>query len=379
MRILQVSGVLCDEHGGGVGDYVCSLSRYLVERGHDVEVLGYVSGPYKHSAHPFHVHRVRIWPVPHVRFLQWGHGANNRVRRLLESKPFDLVHAHTTSMAFPLFYRSKPPMVLTSHNTSFDPVHGRLRSMFLRAVERSYYGKARRVIAVSQSLRQELVSLGIPPKHVTVIPNGTDASRFQSSSRDRETVRDRLGIHQDEVAFLYVGSLNTRKGFDVLLRAIGHIFRTQQNKTHRFLIVGQGPLMNIALGYSRRCKSVRPLGFICERDLGEIYRASDVFVIPSLYEGMPTALLDAISFGLPVVASDIPVHHEILSRECATFAEIGDPRSLTKALINMAEGKDDFPRMRRKARRISEQYRWERLISEILRVYEDVSKVDLTG
>src|SRR2546426_9276399 len=156
MRILQVSGVLCDRLGGGVGDHVCSLSRQLIEAGHEVEVLTYSNEPSKHAADPFAVHRLEISALPMSRFFQWGRDANRMVKQLIKTRKFDLVHAHTTSMAFPLFYDAPPPLVITCHGTSADPVHGTDRQVLLRLVETRYYQSASRVIAVSQNVAEEL-------------------------------------------------------------------------------------------------------------------------------------------------------------------------------------------------------------------------------
>jgi len=372
MRILQVSGVLCDRHGGGVGDYVCSLSRRLVAEGHEVEIVTYSTTPSKHAEDPFTIHRLPLPPAPLLRFLLWGREANELVRELMGMRKFDLVHAHTTSMGFPLFYDSPTPLVITCHGTSSDPAHRGGRRLLLKVLERRYYEGARRIVAVSHGIARELIGRGVPEHKIEVIPNGTDPTRFGRTRMSREVARDSLSIRPGQLAVLYVGALSKRKGLDVLLDASARILGGENKDLFLFLFVGDGPLKPLAQGQAASQPAMRVLGFVSEAELALCYSASDVFVIPSLYEGMPTTLLDAMTFGLPTIASDIPAHRESLTQDCGVLVASGNVDALTDAILWSERSRSLLTRMGAAALSRSKVFSWSRIAREISRVYAEV-------
>ena len=371
MRILQVSGVFCDEAGGGVGDYVCSLGNNLVKQGHEVEVLTYSRHDSKREHTGQIVHFVPLSRITGVRYFQWGRDANRFLTGLLQSTDFDLVHAHTTSMSFPLYYRSTRPLVITCHGTSTDPVHGFARSLVLSRIERRYYNRASRVVAVSHAVRRELLAKGVPENVIHVIPNGTDESRFRRVRRDKQAARSQLGIEPNQIVALFVGAHTERKGFRVLLQAADEILR-RKKASYRFLLVGSGPLSSAARRLAKRRPEVANLGFVSEPVLELAYVASDVFVFPSFYEGLPTAVLDALGFGLPVVASDIPALRETLSESCAFFVRPNDADSLASAFERIASNRSQLIQMGVSASLESKRFSWEPIANQIAELYRVV-------
>jgi len=378
MRILQVSGVLCDRQGGGVGDHVCSLSRRLVGAGHEVDVLTYSTEPSKHAHDPFVVHRLKVSALPGVGFFQWGLDASKLVRQVVATRRYDVVHAHTTSMGFPLFYNASAPLVITCHGTSSDPVHGVPRQGLLRLLEPHYYQRASKVIAVSNAVAAELYHRGIPKERIEVIPNGTDPARFDRTQLDREAARASLGIGELQLAVLYVGSLTRRKGLKVLFEAITEVLRDEDENSFIFLVAGDGTLRMTAERYALKHRSVRVLGFVSESCLGNLYSASDLFVIPSLYEGLATTLLDAMAFGLPSIASDIPVHCEILANNAGLLVDRGNGKVLAQSLRWARRNKSQLSTMGQAALRAAESFAWDRIAERILRQYQ-VAMTDNPG
>ena len=372
MRILQVSGVFCDAGGGGVGDHVCSLGSRLVKLGHTVEVITHTRAPPKREHRGLVVHRVPISRIAGARYFQWGRDAGLFVKQLLKTTDFDLVHAHTTSMAFPLYYDGRPPLLITCHGTSVDPVHGIPRRIALAAIERRYYAKAARVIAVSETVKAELARRGVPNDHVEVIPNGTDNTRFEGIPRDKLAARALLGIKPDETVALFVGTLSERKGFGVLIQAMRRTLGDHQ-KPYHCLIAGDGPIGPQLRRLAASLPGVVALGFVQESVLGRLYSASDFLVCPSLYEGMPTVVLDALGFGLPVIASDIPSLREILTTDCAVFVRRNDPTSLSQAIECLGSSHERLMRMSEAAVKESKRFQWDLLVERLVRVYEQVT------
>lgn len=155
-------------------------------------------------------------------------------------------------------------------------------------------------IALHDQLRIELIDAGIDPSRITVIPNGVELPQPSADTRN-----------PDEV--LYVGNFfqgATHKGFDVLIRAWGIVHKA--NATARLTMVGAGD-----------CEAWKKLACEvgCENsisfegsttDPGKYYRRAAMFVLPSRHEGMSNALLEAQSYGLPAVVSDIPANRAVV-------------------------------------------------------------------
>ena len=372
MRVLQVSGVFCDAFGGGVGDYVCSLGTRLQGLGHEVEFLTYSHERSKRDCKGQIVHYVPLAKIPGIRYFQWGLDASKFVKRILRSTSYDLIHAHTTSMAFPLFYDSRPPLVITCHGTSSDPVHRPPQKVPLRLMERRFYERASRVVAVSQHIAQELVHRGVSERKIDVIPNGSDPKRFDRSLVNREAARKSLGIGSSQFVVLYVGGLTKRNGVSVLLEAIEHVLVQDKEGVFRFHLAGDGRLRAVAERLARLHRPVRVFGFVSEADLGTLYAASDIFVMPSLYEGMATTVLDAMTFGLPTVASDIPVHHETLAEKCGMIFDQDSAGALADAILWAESNRPQLAKMGQAASSRSKIYDWDAIATRISHVYDAV-------
>jgi len=369
---MQVSGVMCDREGGGVGDYVCSLSSRLCEYGHDVEILTYSKEPSKHRDDPFIVNRIGSADLPVVRFLKWGRDASIWISRTAEAERFDIVHAHTTSMAFPMFYESRTPLIVTSHGTSRDPVHGPVGRLALMLIEKRYYREARRVIAVSQAIARELVRRGISENRIEIIPNGSDSRRFHIDQDDRAIFRRSLGIDDNDFVVLFLGALTKRKGLNVLMEAIRKILAGEQRRFFHFLIAGDGPLRTAVQRLAENFQSVHAFGFVGEARLATIYSAADLFVIPSLYEGLPTTMLDAMTLGLPIIASDISAHRETIGSDGGIFVTAGDSGPLADAILLARATRVSLAAMAQVARLRSKAYDWDQITPKILALYNSI-------
>lgn len=153
-----------------------------------------------------------------------------------------------------------------------------------------------------------------------VIPNGVDADWFAKAPRRKEA-RDLLGLPQDQPVLLYVGKVIPVKRLEWLLEVVERLPDTIG------LIVGGQSEEHYGDRYYRRLLASFPnatnrLKFVGEvpwRDVVSYLAAADIFVFPSRFEGQPNAVLEAMAAGLPVVASDIPAHREVIHHERTGF------------------------------------------------------------
>ena len=292
-----------------------------------------------------------------------------RFRRWLRSERPDIVHAHLPHAAWlarwSRLFAPIPALIDTVHSSSTGGP-GR------RCGYRLSDWLANCVTAVSHAaanshLRARMVSRD----KLVILPNGVDVEAWQPDPTARTTVRRELGL-KDEFVWLAAGRLEPVKDYPTLLQALTGVPRPAQ-----LLIAGSGcqrdELVSLCarLGLEER---VRFLGF--QVDLGRWMQAVDGFVLSSLWEGLPTSLLEAGACGLPAVATDVPGTREaIVDGESGCLAPPGDPPALAKAMNSLVESSPETRQaMGARARqRVSEHFNMESVLNQWEQLYRQVA------
>jgi len=216
----------------------------------------------------------------------------------------DLIHIHAVDFVGVLFVLLakllRKNTSITIHRGDILPTRNKLYA-FIRLVALRL---ANSVIAVSEASRRLAISVGASPKKTSVIHNSVDTSLFKP--RNKEKIRNELGLNSHNKIILFVGNLITRKGVKFLIKAMQFIVEKKPNTM--LLIIGDGPerthleFLASKLGLKR---NVIFLGRLPTHLLSLYYNASDIFVLPSLHEGHAMVLLEAMVSGLPVVATNV--------------------------------------------------------------------------
>ncbi|KND23942.1 glycosyl transferase family 1 [Streptomyces europaeiscabiei] len=252
-------------------------------------------------------------------------------RRIVRASRPHVVHAHSAKagLAGRIAVRGRVPTVFQPHAWSFEAVGGRTAELAL-GWERFGARWADHILCVSESERRTGQEAGIAARW-SVIHNGIDLDRFRpGGSGDRAEARASLplleGVGRDAPLVVCVGRLTRQKGQDVLLRA----WRRMPDAGARLVLVGDGPdrdgLEEAAppgVLFTGSCEDVRPW-----------IRAADVLVLPSRWEGMALAPLEAMACGRPVVVTDVNGARESLppGHEDHCLVPPEDPAALAAAL-----------------------------------------------
>lgn len=271
-----------------------------------------------------------------------SHLQSYRQLKELAEEGFSLVHCHApicaaiTRLAFRKKRKNGTRVVYTAHGFHFykgAPIKNWLLYFpvewvcarwtdILNTINREDYQRARKWLKAGK---------------VTYLPGaGIDMKRFQPGSADRKTVRRELGIREDEKMLLSVGELSRRKNQGIVIKALSLLGK---GSSLCYVICGQGGLekewreLAIKLGVADQ---VLFLGY--REDISELCQAADLFVFPSLQEGLPMALMEAIAVKTSVVCSDIRGNRELVPEEELRFdqKDAGD----TAACIQRALGSD---------------------------------------
>ncbi|MFK0061113.1 glycosyltransferase [Streptomyces werraensis] len=313
---------------GGVARVVTDLVRAQLADGMDVAAVC-PDSPLAARLRSLGAH-VRTWEATRAP----GPSLVREVRQLSDAishvRP-DLVHAHSAKagLAGRLAVRGRIPTVFQPHAWSFEAVGGSTAALALRW-ERWAARWASRVICVSEAERDTGAAAGIRGRW-TVVPNGIDPERFRPAE-DTDPVRAQLaaryGLDADAPLVVCVGRLCRQKGQDVLLRAWDAVRR--QVPGARLVLVGDGPD-----GERLRAAAPRSVVFAgAVTDAAPWYQAADLVVLPSRWEGMALAPLEAMACARPVVVADVDGARESLPPSLADRCLVPpeDPRALARTV-----------------------------------------------
>jgi glycosyltransferase involved in cell wall biosynthesis len=187
------------------------------------------------------------------------------------------------------------------------------------------------VIAVSQHIARNLMSLGVEKDRILVNYDGVDLAVFCPGSKSE--ARAKLGLADGLPVILFVGNLVPVKATDVLLRAAEILAR--EYFAFRLFVVGEGPLraaLERQAKASELADQVQFVGSLPSTELPQWYRAADVFCLPSHSEGVPTVLLEASACGTPWVASRVGGIPEIAHLGVSRLVPPNAPADLAVAL-----------------------------------------------
>jgi len=229
------------------------------------------------------------------------------------------------------------------------------------------------IIAVSEHLRQWLIRHGLPAARIVTAHDALDLAPFTMNMTTRAEVRLRFGIRDTQFVITTVGRLSREKGHCCLLKAAQSILNEYPDA--RFMIVGDGPLRG-QLEQQARSLGINAAVIFAgyQADVAGFLGASDLFVLPSLREGTPNALLEAMALAKPVVVSRVGGVPEIVQDgETGFLVPPQDPDSVAQAVLALMRDSNRAAAMGQRARQVIEQdFSVQRLARKIVAVYHQV-------
>lgn len=263
-----------------------------------------------------------------------------RAARRLKAMGVDLIHSHgykPSVFGFAIKKMTGIEIMATCH-LWFKGGQAPLKMRVMVWLELKLYRFFKVVVGVSEPIKQVLVDAGVAPERILVVKNGVDMSASPPvSESQKKGLRERLGLSQENYCIVNSGRLTKQKAQKDIVSAAA-ILR-DKGMPFRIYIVGDGELRG---EIEERIRSlgvgefVSLLGF--RTDILEILKAADLFILPSLDEGMPMGMLEASALAVPVVASpvgDIPllIEHKV----SGYLVEPGDPMSLADGIAELLE------------------------------------------
>ncbi len=305
IRILQ--GIRQGKVGGGES-VLLSLVENLNKEIFEPVVLSFTDGPM--------VDQLKGMDIPvHVIYTEKPFDISvwNKVRKLMHDEKIDIVHAHGTRANSNMFWAAKKeglPLIYTCHGWSFHQDQNSIKKRIRVWGERLLIKKSTINICVSNANRNEGIALFGNSFDPVVIQNSIDSKKFDPDKRYKD-VRSEFGIDPSKLLLGFIARFTWQKQPLVLIKAFADVLKEVPNV--RLLMVGDGEQKNEALELIRELK----LGdkIILEdfrKDVPDVLAAIDIFVLPSLWEGLPVALLEAMSMGKAIIATGVDGTAEVI-------------------------------------------------------------------
>ncbi len=359
--------------GAGINGYILNLLRHLPAtqsaRGRTWTCVAYLHDACFVAPAGLAVVRSRWSTRAPWRRIIW-----EQTRLAALSRHLALLHG----LAYALPVACACPAVVTVHDLSFlryPRAFRRFNRAYLAWMTRVAVRKAVRVIAVSESTRQDVIALcGAAAEKVVVVPNGVTPDFCPADRQAVAAFRQSRGLPERFILFL--GTLEPRKNIERLIEAYAHLTQRQWRGA------GTAPMLVIAgakgwfydtifarvaqLGLAERV--IFP-GFVPAEELPWWYRAAEIFVYPSLFEGFGLPVLEAMACGTPTITSNVSSLPEVAG-DAALLVAPNDPTALAEAMARVLDGPDLAAWMRAVGLEQASRFSWQRTAAETAAVYD---------
>ncbi|MBB5436377.1 glycosyltransferase involved in cell wall biosynthesis [Pedobacter sp. AK017] len=315
---------------GGGESHVIDLVEELNKDRYESIVLSFTEGPMVDRMKAKGIKTYVIETETPFDFTKWG-----AVHAILEKEKIDIVHAHGTranSNTFSSANKLGIPVLYTVHGWSFHPDQKFLLRNFRILGEKYLVNKSRLTICVSDNNLNDAKKL-FPMKRATVVKYGINLNKFNPDA-DFSDLRAELGLSKDTFVIGYVVRMTIQKDPLTLVRAIAMM---PEDLDIKFLFVGDGDLKNDAVKLAKELNVTDRIIFMDFRqDVPNVLNAINVYCLPSLWEGLPIGMLEAMAMEKAVVVTAIDGAREVIvNEENGLLIPPQNPKKLAEALLQL--------------------------------------------
>ena len=366
--------------GGGAGNVSAYIARHIASCGVKVAVLtSHFRGlPRKEVIDGYQVQRVpvlrrHLYKCPILEMFSFV--ANSIIPSWQLARQFrpDLVHIHSGFPTGPLAYWLKVtlgiPYIMTLHGgevPGFLPEEVGTLQKVLAPATKIVWSSAESVVAVSEGLR-DLSLQAVPSVDIQVIPNGVDCQRFSPTLACREQV--------GPLQMLFVGRVVRQKGLSYLIEALA-ILKSRGITDWHLRIAGDGPMrspLEVQVAQSGIADSIEFAGWLPFDTIPTEMGCADLFVLPSIIEGMPLVLLQAMASGLPVIATSVCGNVDLVKPgDNGLLVPAKNPEALADGLATLIADRQLCQRMGQRSREVALTMDWSEIAESYFALYRTV-------
>ena len=334
-------------HIGGVGVHINSLSKELLKNGEEVFVITYPHKDIKNEVNKDYMDNngikvigTRGINIPGLRSLFYVLFGTINLIRIVRKYNIDIIHGHylypagLIAVLGGMFTKKK--VYVTSHGSDMFCLYPQHK--FMRPIIRFVLKRADVVLAVSESLKEEILKTNIPniEKKVRLNWNTVDINEFKIANNDSDhhsknnsnyNFKNELNIPKDKPIILFVGNIIKRKNVATIIDA-----KKQLKSGCVLVVVGDGPLLN-SLKEKVKVENVEDVIFTGARnDIANVIQSSDLLILPSYSESFGLVLIEALACGKPVIGSNVGGIKEIITDDVGLLVEPTDSKGLANSI-----------------------------------------------
>jgi len=363
MRILHIAKHL---NKGGITSYLFSLTAGLTKRGHNVILASsggecedvFRNNSIKHIRIPINTKKEISPSVLYSYFILSG---------VISREPVDVIHAHTRVtqvLAALLSRRFKIPLVTTCH--------GFFKPRWYRKIFPCWGDK---VIAISNPVKKHLINdFKVSDKDIYLINNGIELNKFRNySPREIQELRRKMSLPEDSIVAGTVARFSTVKGLEYLINALPLVLK--ENRKVVLLLIGYGEeeerLKKIAKSL---CIQDKIIFFKPDEDSYEYLPLMDIFVMPSIQEGLGLSILEAQAYKIPVIASNVGGIPDIIEDNVNGILVVPkDALAISKAILRLINDKNLCLNIRDRAyEKLVRSFTSEKMVLDTEKAYEEI-------
>jgi len=366
MKIVILTSMFPPKWLGGVEIATQNIARYLAQAGHEVHVITSLDKelPKESQEDNFFVHRINY---PKIKILGSLIFWLKIFFNIKKNKP-DIVHCQRIQMGAPgLLFKKiyKKPYIVWCHG---DDIYFPWK--FKKIISRLVLNSAGAVIALTNDMRDRLGKSF--KRNIFILPNGISPEKFKGFSK--QAIRDKFKIRPDEKIIIFVGGLKSIKGVRYLIEAFKII--NQKIPETRLFLVGDGSErhnLEDIVKKNRLQEKVNFLGKIINEKVSEYMAASDIFVLPSLFETFGIVNLEAMASGLPVVATRVYGIPEVIKDgENGFLVDPKSPEQLAEKILFLFKNDELREKISENNKEKAKKYSWENIVAKLEKIYSEV-------
>jgi len=355
---------------GGGESHVLDLVKYLNKDKFETSVLSFTNGPMVDCLNSLGIKTYVISTQKPFDIRIWW-----KIKSLIHENNYDLIHAHGSRALSNTYWAANNlsiPLVYTIHGWSFHDDQPTLVNRIRVLTETFLTKKSKINISVSRS--NQLTGINnINGFKSIIINNGVDLTRFYPNN-GYPSYRKSLDINDETILIGFVGRMTHQKNPLILLKAFSILFKNYDLDI-KLLMVGEGELLEKAVQLTKELNIDAGVIFKSfTNDVPLILQAIDIFCLPSLWEGMPLALMEAMAVGKPVIATQVDGSRELIRDGINGLLCIpGDLDSLVESLLSLVSNKVFRSKLGFEAHKnMVENYSIDKTINNIENIYHNL-------
>jgi N-acetyl-alpha-D-glucosaminyl L-malate synthase BshA len=302
-------------HIGGVGVHIHTLSKKLVEEGHEVYVITYPHKDIK-DIDGIHVIGTKGINIPGLRGLFFSINARKALNKLVNEKEIDIIHGHYLFPAgFAVTKVGKKTGIttyVTAHGSDMFELYS--KQFYIRPIIKNVLKDANHILAVSEALKNEILKTKVPgiENKISINWNSVDTKRFKPNEDNefKKELEEKYNLNNENPIILFVGNIIKRKNVKTLIEA-----KKQMKNESNLVIVGDGPLLNSLKDLVKKENISNVIFTGSRKDIETIIPSCNLLVLPSFSESFGLVLIEALSCGKPVIGSNVGGIREIITSD----------------------------------------------------------------